>query len=119
VEAFLLTLENGGSSGPHGMIHSGHELVFCLRGNLEYEVETNHYLLEPGDCLIFAAQLIHRWRNPGDHVANAIVVISSFEESERPGEYHLASMTVPASILGMDGSDNGKDADEFTGSEEV
>jgi transcriptional regulator with XRE-family HTH domain len=92
VEAFLLTLESGGSSGPHGMIHTGHEMVFCMRGVIEYEVDDKHYILEPGDSLIFAAQLVHRWRNIGDHVANAIIVISAFEESERPGEYHLASM---------------------------
>jgi len=92
VEAFLLTLESGGSSGPHGMIHTGHELVFCLRGTVEYEVEDQRFLLEPGDSLIFASQLIHRWRNPGNTVANAIIIISAFEESERPGEYHLASM---------------------------
>jgi transcriptional regulator with XRE-family HTH domain len=97
VEAFLLTLEGGGSSGPHGMIHTGHEMVFCLRGVLEYEVDNKRFTLEAGDSLIFAAQMIHRWRNPGDHVANAIIVISAFEESERPGEYHLASMISNAS----------------------
>jgi len=92
VEAFLLTLESGGSSGPHGMLHTGHEVVFCLRGSLEYEVDDQRFLLEPGDSLIFAAKLNHRWRNPGNSVVNAIIVISAFEESERPGEYHLASM---------------------------
>jgi quercetin dioxygenase-like cupin family protein len=92
VEAFLLTLESGGSSGPHGMIHTGHEMVFCLRGSLEYEVDGQRFVMEPGDSLIFAAQLNHRWRNPGTTVANAVIVISAFEESERPGEYHLASM---------------------------
>ncbi len=97
VEAFLLTLESGGSSGPHGMIHTGHELVFCLRGTLEYEVDNQHFLLEPGDNLIFAAQLVHRWRNPGTSVTNAIVVISAFEDSERPGEFHLASMVSDSS----------------------
>ncbi len=97
VEAFLLTLESGGSSGPHGMIHTGHEMVFCLRGTLEYEVDNQHFLLEPGDSLIFAAQLIHRWRNPGSSVSNAIIVISAFEDSERPGEFHLASMVSDSS----------------------
>lgn len=92
VEAFLLTLESGGSSGPHGMIHTGHELVFCLRGVLEYEVSDQRFVLEPGDSLIFASQIMHRWRNPGNSVMNAIIVVSSFEESERPGEYHAASM---------------------------
>lgn len=97
VEAFLLTLETGGSSGPHGMIHTGHELVFCMRGTLEYEVEDKRYLLEPGDSLIFAAQMIHRWRNTGNSVANAIIVISAFEDTERPGEFHLASMVSESS----------------------
>jgi transcriptional regulator with XRE-family HTH domain len=97
VEAFLLTLESGGSSGPHGMLHTGHELVFCLRGTIEYEVGDQRFLLEPGDSLIFAAQLMHRWRNPANNVANAIIVISAFEDSERPGEFHVASMISDAS----------------------
>lgn len=91
VEAFLLTLENGGSSGPHGMLHTGHEFVFCLRGSLEYEIENERYLLETGDSLIFAAQLLHRWRNPGQMVTNAVILISGFEEDEHPGEFHMAS----------------------------
>ncbi len=98
VEAFMLTLENGGSSGPHGMLHTGHEFVFCLRGALEYEIENERYLLETGDSLIFAAQLMHRWRNPGQTVTNAIILISGFEESERPGEFHLASKPVESTM---------------------
>lgn len=113
IEALMLTLESGGSSGPHGMIHTGHEFVFCLRGSLEYEVDGQHYLLEQGDSLIFSAQLLHRWRNAGNTVVNAITVISGFEESERPLEYHLASK-----------ADHGEEAgeeedDDFVGSEEV
>jgi transcriptional regulator with XRE-family HTH domain len=91
VEAFLLTLEAGGSSGQHGMLHTGHEFVFCQQGQLEYTVEGQQYLLEPGDSLIFAAQMLHFWRNPGLAEVKAIVVISSFGENERPGEFHLAS----------------------------
>lgn len=91
VEAFLLTLGAGGSSGEHGMLHTGHEFVFCLQGELEYTVEGQQYLLQPGDSLIFAAQMLHFWRNPGLAGVKAIVVISSFGENERPGEFHLAS----------------------------
>ena len=94
VEPFMLTLEVGGTSGPHGMLHTGHEFVFCLRGHLEYEVDNQRYLLEPGDSLLFAAQLLHRWRNAGKTVTNALIVLSSFEESEHPGEFHLASPQV-------------------------
>jgi transcriptional regulator with XRE-family HTH domain len=91
VEAFLLTLESGGSSGPSNLIHNGHELVFCLRGELEYEVEGKRYLLEAGDSLLFSSQFKHRWRNAGSSVVNAVVVISAYEEDERPSEFHLAS----------------------------
>jgi transcriptional regulator with XRE-family HTH domain len=91
IEAFMLTLEPGGSSGPHGMLHTGHEFVHCLQGVLDYEVNEQVYRLESGDTLIFSAQLVHRWRNTGTEVIKAIISISSFEETEHPGEYHLAS----------------------------
>jgi quercetin dioxygenase-like cupin family protein len=73
------------------MLHTGSEFVFCLRGHMEYEVSGEKYQLESGDTLIFAAQLLHRWRNSGSTMTNAIIVISSFEEGERPAEFHLAS----------------------------
>jgi transcriptional regulator with XRE-family HTH domain len=91
VEPFLLTLESGASSGPFGMIHSGHEFVMCLEGKLEYEVNDTHYSLEPGDTLLFASRMRHRWRNPGKNVARAVFVLSGFDLDERPSEYHLTS----------------------------
>jgi len=91
VEPFMLTLESGASSGPFGMVHTGHELVFCMRGQLSYEVENNHFMLEPGDSLLFAAELRHRWRNPGKTVTNALIVLSGFTEDERPSEFHISS----------------------------
>jgi quercetin dioxygenase-like cupin family protein len=109
----MLTLDKGGSSGPHGMIHTGHEFVFCMQGKLEYDVSGEKYLLEAGDSLIFSAQLLHRWRNAGDDTVNAITLISGFEESERPLEYHMASKGEhPADE--PDGVD-----DDFVGSDEV
>jgi transcriptional regulator with XRE-family HTH domain len=91
VEPFMLTLESGASSGPFGIIHSGHEFVFCMRGQLGYEIENEHYLLEQGDSLLFAAEFRHRWRNPGKTVTNALVVLSGFTEDERPSEFHISS----------------------------
>jgi transcriptional regulator with XRE-family HTH domain len=90
VEPFALTLETGASSGPNQIVHTGHEFVFCLRGQLEYQVEHEVFLLEAGDSLLFAARLKHRWRNPGPLVTNAIFVLSGFEEGEELGTQHLA-----------------------------
>ncbi len=88
VEPFVLTLESGANSGPHSMTHTGHEFVFCLRGELEYAVEKNVLLMSPGDSLLFAAQLRHKWKNPGRTVANALVVLSGFAEGEEPHAMH-------------------------------
>lgn len=109
VEPFMLTLEAGASSGPFGMLHTGHEFVMCLDGQLEYEVENQTFLLEPGDSLIFAAQLRHRWRNPGEKQTIAVFVLAGFEQGERPSEFHLSS--------GMKGEAPGEP--ELEGDEEV
>lgn len=107
VEPFMLTLESGASSGPFGIVHTGHEFVLCLRGQLEYQVENNRFLLEPGDSLIFAAQLTHRWRNPGKTVTNAIFVLAGFEHDERPSEFHISSGIQGAeNVSNEEGSDS-------------
>ena len=90
VEPFMLTLDPGATSGPHGLVHSGHEFVICLSGQLEYEVEGGRYSLSSGDSLLFASRLHHRWRNPGKTVANVLFVLSGFELDERPSEFHLS-----------------------------
>ena len=91
VEPFMMTLEGGANSGRFPMIHSGHEFVMCLRGQLEYQIENQYFLLGPGDCVLFAADLKHQWRNPGNTVANAIIVLAGFDEGDRPGEFHIAA----------------------------
>ncbi|RPH62461.1 MAG: helix-turn-helix domain-containing protein [Chloroflexi bacterium] len=89
VTPFMLTLENGASSGPSTVVHTGHEFVFCIRGKLEYLVENQVYSLEAGDSLLFAAQLKHRWRNPGNTVTEVLIVISDFAEGEQPMPMHM------------------------------
>jgi len=88
VESFLLTLESNANSGPRSMTHTGHEFVFCLRGELEYQVERQIYQLSAGDSLLFAAHLKHRWKNIGGNVVTALIIISGFEEGEQLHAMH-------------------------------
>ena len=90
---FMLTLETGASSGPGHMAHSGHEFVYCLRGQLEYQVENQLYSLTDGDSLLFAAQLKHRWHNPGGVVTNALIIISDYSDGDQPLS-HVEKMEV-------------------------
>ena len=92
VEPFALTLENGANSGPQPIIHTGHEFVLCLHGQLEYQVEDEIYLLEAGDTLLFAAHRQHRWRNPGPLVTSAIFVLSGFDDGEDPHRHSLLAL---------------------------
>jgi len=88
VEPFMLTLESNANSGPRSMTHTGHEFVFCLRGELEYQVERQIYQLSSGDSLLFAAHLKHRWKNVGGKVVTALIIISGFEEGEQLHAMH-------------------------------
>jgi transcriptional regulator with XRE-family HTH domain len=87
-EPFMLTLESNANSGPRSMTHTGHEFVFCLRGELEYQVERQVYQLSSGDSLLFAAHLKHRWKNVGGTVVGALIIISGFEEGEQLHAMH-------------------------------
>lgn len=93
VEPFVLNLEVGGDSGPTPLVHTGHEFVFCLTGNIEYQVEERRYLLSPGDSLLFAAHLVHTWRNSGQEPANVLIVLSGFSESDHPLATHVPRQT--------------------------
>jgi transcriptional regulator with XRE-family HTH domain len=89
VEPFALTLENGANSGPEMIEHTGHEFVVCLRGQLEYQVQNQVFTLGPGDSLLFAAHLKHRWRNPGPLVTSAVFVLSGFEAGDVTSQHHM------------------------------
>jgi len=88
VEPFMLTLESNANSGPRNMTHTGHEFVFCLRGQMEYQVERQVFQLSAGDSLLFAAHLKHRWKNVGGTVVTALIIISGFEEGEQLHAMH-------------------------------
>ena len=97
VEPFMITLEAGSSSGRFPMAHSRNEFVFCLRGELVYEVGDQTYSLQAGVSLLFSEDLDHQWHNPRKNVTNALIMICGFRAGESPSKYHLASgKTEPA-----------------------
>ncbi len=91
MEPFMVEVDAGCSSGPFGMIHTGSEFVFCVCGQMEFEIEKEKFILDAGDSLLFAAQQRHRWRNAGEGPSQVLVVLAGFEQGERPSEFHIMS----------------------------
>jgi quercetin dioxygenase-like cupin family protein len=88
-DPFYVTLKPRATSGRHVMIHTGHELVYCLQGELDYEIAGEHYRLGPGDALLFKADLPHRWRNPTNEPVAFLLVMQVTEEREESVTQHL------------------------------
>jgi transcriptional regulator with XRE-family HTH domain len=67
----------GGSSSPSGVLmrHSGQEFGIVLSGRLGVTVAFDHYLLQPGDSILFDSTLPHRLQNEGDDEVHSIWMI--------------------------------------------
>jgi transcriptional regulator with XRE-family HTH domain len=88
-DPFIVTLKAGASSGDKLMMHSGHELVVCLKGELDYEIAGEHYRLRAGDSLLFHADLPHRWHNPNSHPVEFVLVMQLKDERHESVDQHL------------------------------
>lgn len=89
LEPFLVTLEPGADSGAASIVHGGHELVFCLQGELEYRIEGRSYRLTAGESLLFEANLPHSWRNPDEIEPSVHLLVFQSADVGQPLEHHL------------------------------
>ena len=76
LEPFILKMEKYATSGGRTLIHSGYEFVYCLSGKVLYYIQEVEYILNPGDSLLFAAQLGHRWENIHEGESELILVLT-------------------------------------------
>jgi transcriptional regulator with XRE-family HTH domain len=90
MEPFLISLEPNSGSGERQVVHTGHELVYCLSGNVEYLIDGQIYPLEVGDFLLFEAHLPHLWRNVTDKVAVILLVLQSSGQTVQSVERHFS-----------------------------
>ena len=90
-DPFVVTLDPGASSGNRVMVHTGHELVFCLEGELDYEIDGVHHRLKSGDALLFDASLPHRWSNPSSHPVRFVLIMQLSGERHHAVNQHLHS----------------------------
>lgn len=89
IEPFLVQLAPHTSSGERQVIHAGHEVVYCLKGKLEYLIDGTIYQVEGGDFLLFEASLPHLWRNPFDAEAEFILILQTPGATLEPVKRHF------------------------------
>ena len=92
-ETYIVTLNPLSNSGDHPVVHTGHETVYCLEGELTYTIEEQSFKLQPGDSLCFEAHLPHRWENMGRKPARALLVLCPSDDQDCPTERHFAPET--------------------------
>ncbi len=88
-EPLIVSLQPNADSGKTPIVHTGREFVYCLEGHIAYTVDTETYLLEPGDSLLFEAYLPHRWKNADDKPSRALLVLCPLDERDQPTERHF------------------------------
>ena len=89
VQPFVVTLEPGSGSGQSLIVHTGHEFVYCLSGQVQYSIEEESYLLKSGDSIVFESHLPHRWENTGGEPAQIILVLIPADVRDTPAERHF------------------------------
>jgi transcriptional regulator with XRE-family HTH domain len=89
IEPFFITLAAHADMGAGQVVHAGHEFVCCLAGRVQYEIDGVSYMLDPGDFLLFEANLPHRWGNPGDETAQLLLVLQAPDGVQEPARRHF------------------------------
>jgi transcriptional regulator with XRE-family HTH domain len=93
LEPFEVTLEPQADSGDTPIVHTGLEFVFCLDGELVYEVDGQSFPMNPGDSLLFEAHLPHCWRNAGGTPSRSLLLLCPADERDHPDERHFTLET--------------------------
>jgi transcriptional regulator with XRE-family HTH domain len=89
-EPFIVTLTPNANSGKTPIVHTGREFVYCLEGHIAYNVDSESYLLEPGDSLLFEAYLPHHWKNMDSTPSRNLLLLCPLDERDRPKERHFS-----------------------------
>lgn len=76
LEPFVLTMEKYATSGGRTLLHNGYEFVYCISGKIVYWIQEVDYTLNPGDSILFSAQLGHRWENINEGESQLLLVLT-------------------------------------------
>ncbi|MHC1783722.1 MAG: NifB/NifX family molybdenum-iron cluster-binding protein [Anaerolineaceae bacterium] len=90
LQPFVVDLKPGMGSGDQMIVHTGHEFVYCLEGQIRYQIEQEEYRLSAGDSLVFEAHLPHCWENTSQETGQILLILYPSDEREEPGGRHFS-----------------------------
>ena len=88
-EPLIVTLNSNADSGKTPIVHTGREFVYCVEGKVAYTVDTETYVLELGDSLLFEAYLPHHWKNLVTVPSRVLLVLCPMDGRDSPTERHF------------------------------
>ncbi len=91
LQPFIVKMESGTGSGDNPIVHTGHEFVYCMVGEVQYQINEEIYFLHPGDSLVFQAHQPHSWKNINENAAQILLVLSPADRDEEPGGRHFST----------------------------
>lgn len=89
LEPFRMTINPHTEAFCDPITHPGQEFVYCLCGQVEYNVEGKIYPLEHGDSLLFNAEFHHSWRNKNSEKATILLIFQAHRDGHLAQQRHL------------------------------
>jgi transcriptional regulator with XRE-family HTH domain len=89
LEPFMVTVEPGAGDSGESIVHPGQEFVYCLMGEIKYQIGGQVYCLESGDSLLFEATQPHCFWNIGGSPAQVLLILQAIEGGYLARQRHL------------------------------
>jgi transcriptional regulator with XRE-family HTH domain len=91
---FLMTLLPGAWGGREPISHAGEEFVYCLEGEVDYQIQGEWHRLRAGDSVLFLASQSHLCRNSGLSEGKLLLVLQApCQEVSSAQQRHLMAPT--------------------------
>ena len=83
-EPFIITIPPGSENISDPSSHTGEEFIYCLEGQLEYNIANANYELSEGDSILFKASQPHSWQNKTNSVVKVIILFETDPNQTKP-----------------------------------
>lgn len=89
LEPFIVTVEPDAGDNSEAIVHPGQEFVYCLAGEIRYQVGGQNYDLKSGDSLLFEATQPHCFRNMSKFPVQVLLIFQAVEGGYLARQRHL------------------------------